>query len=286
MWNILLTLMIAAALILIWIMLYDSNRFVVVRHTFADKRIKRTFRAVMLSDLHGKQYGKNNELLLEAVRKAKPDAVFIAGDMMTARPHRKMDAAIHVLRELAAEYPIYYANGNHEHRLKLYPETYGDMAQEYEKALQEMGIRRLINEHAVLEEVGLAVYGSEIEREYYRRFRTYPMERDYLDKLLGKPDKSCYTVLLAHNPDYFPQYAEWGANLVLSGHVHGGMVRIPIVGKGMVSPAVRFFPKYDGGIYREGDSTMLLGRGLGMHTIPIRLFNPGEVLVLDFEPES
>ena len=73
--------------------------------------------------------------------------------------------------------------------------------------------------------------------------------------------------------------------MVLAGHVHGGMVRIP-GWKGIVSPAVRLFPKYDGGLFRIGKSTMLLSRGLGMHTIPIRLFNPGEVLVVDFESEK
>ena len=71
---------------------------------------------------------------------------------------------------------------------------------------------------------------------------------------------------------------------MLAGHVHGGMVRVPIWGKGVVSLNVRLFPKYDGGEFTLGKTRMLLSRGLGMHTIPIRLFNPGEVLEVDLLP--
>ena len=107
------------------------------------------------------------------------------------------------------------------------------------------------------------------------------METSYLEEELGKPDEEKFTCLLAHHPDYFESYAAWGADVVFAGHVHGGMVRIPFW-RGVVSPGVRFFPKYDGGIFKEGEATMVLSRGLGMHTIPIRLFNPGELIVAEF----
>ena len=100
--------------------------------------------------------------------------------------------------------------------------------------------------------------------------------------ILGRCDTETYTILLAHNPDYFPQYGAWGADLVCSGHVHGGVARVPFWGKGMISPSLRLFPQYDGGVFSEGKSTMLLSRGLGMHTIPFRLFNPAELLLVEF----
>ncbi len=274
-----------AAIILIWVMLYDSNRFVVVQHTFCDRRIRKPFRAVVLSDLHNKQYGKDNERLVEAIRAQKPDAVLIAGDVLTASHRTKHDHAITLLKQLTEQFPVYYANGNHEHRLKLYPKEYGDAAVKYEKALGEIGIDRLVNRYVTLPDIGITIYGSEIDRYYYRRFHIGKMDDHYMRKLLGKVPEQQFTVLLAHNPDYFPQYAHWGADLVLSGHVHGGIVRIPF-GKGVLSPAVRLFPEYDGGVFREGDSTMILSRGLGMHTIPFRLFNPGELIVVDFKPED
>ena len=280
--DILLIIVFLAAIVLFWLMLYDGTRFVIVKYSIKQEKIKQNYRAVLLADLHNKKFGKDNELLLNAIHEQKPDGVWIAGDMLTAHPGKSMETAIALIRALAEKYPIYYANGNHEHRLKLYPETYGTMAQEYAEALEKVGVAPLVNECRVLKEPNIAVYGAEIGREYYKRFTNPVMEEAYLKELLGEPEKKMYTVLLAHNPDYFPSYARWGADLVLSGHVHGGMVRIP-GWKGVVSPNVRLFPKYDGGQFTEGNSTMILSRGLGMHTIPVRLFNPGELIVIDFE---
>ena len=193
-----------------------------------------------------------------------------------------MEPALHLLRELSGKYPIYYGNGNHEHRLKLYPEVYGSMGEEYGKALEEMGIVPLVNSHAELPEAGIAIYGAEIDRFYYKRFRVQKMEEGYLTDILGQAPGELYTVLLAHNPDYFPQYAAWGADLTVSGHVHGGIVRVPFWGKGVLSPTLRLFPEYDGGIFDSRGKVMLLSRGLGTHTIPIRVFNPGELWIVDF----
>ncbi|MCM1187861.1 MAG: metallophosphoesterase [bacterium] len=284
--DILITVLVIVFIVLVWVMLYDSNRFVVRRSALSDRRIKRPVRAVVLADLHNKRYGKNNVRLLEEIRAQKPDMILIAGDILTARKGDSFEPAVELLRELSRDFPVYYGNGNHEHRLSLYPEGYGDMGERYGQALRELGISPLVNSHAVLEDCGVAVYGVQIGKEYYRRFRITQMEPDYLPKLLGRPEEGLYTVLLAHNPDYFPQYAAWGADLTLSGHVHGGVVRVPFWGKGMVSPGFRFFPKYDGGIFREGRAVMILSRGLGSHTIPFRLFNPGELWVVDFETEK
>lgn len=282
--DVVITVIAVILVVLVWIMLYDSNRFVVRHYFLQDQRIKKPVKAVVLADLHNKRYGKENERLLQAIDEIRPDMILIAGDILTAKPKASLETAVDLLTKLSGKYPIYYGNGNHEHRLKLYPENYGDMAERYEEALQKIGIRRLVNEHTVLEESGICIYGSEIDKLYYKRFGIQPMDPEYLKSLLGQPSAEKYTILIAHNPDYFPKYADWGADLVLAGHVHGGMVRVPIWGKGVVSPNVRLFPKYDGGEFTLGKTRMLLSRGLGMHTIPIRLFNPGEVLEVDLLP--
>jgi hypothetical protein len=286
MWNILITVLTVLVLIALWIIIYDGNRFVVRRHTFQDARIKRDCRAVVLADLHNKRYGRDNEKLIQAIRETEPDFILVAGDILTAKPGATLDIALQLLETLAKDYPIYYGNGNHEQRLRLYPQTYGDMGERYAEGLRALGIEPLVNAHVQLEDCGIVVYGAEIDRGYYKRFGVQPMEGDYMQSLLGVPDENSYNILLAHNPDYFPQYAEWGADLTLSGHVHGGMVRIPFWGKGVASPNIRLFPKYDGGRFEEGNSTMLVSRGLGMHTIPVRMLNPGELLVLDFQNVS
>ncbi len=273
------------AIVLVWVMLFDSTRFVVVKYTIPQNKLKKSYRAVVLADLHNKQYGRKNELLLKAIEEQQPDGIWIAGDILTAHPGKSLQPAIELINVLAKRYPVYYGNGNHEQRLKLYPETYGDMGKEYVQALEKAGVRPLVNEHSVLEEYNMAIYGAEIDRKYYKRFTIPQMEEGYLPRVLGKPDPRRYNVLLAHNPDYFPNYARWGADLVLAGHIHGGMVRIP-GWKGVFSPNMRLFPRYDGGKFTEGSSTMILSRGLGMHTIPVRLFNPGELVVIDFEYSS
>ncbi len=283
--DILITVLGIICVAFAWVALYDSNRFVVRKLKMTDRRIRKPFRAVVVADLHNKRYGKENERLLAAIREQKPDMILAAGDIPTAKPGKKLDVAVDFLKKLREEYPVYYANGNHEHRLKLYPEKYGDMAERYAEALADMGVEPLVNAHAELAEFGVAVYGVEIAKQYYKRFGKQRMDESYLTKTLGAPDKECYTILLAHNPEYFPKYAQWGADLTVSGHVHGGIVRVPFLGKGLVSPSLAPFPKYDGGVFREGDSVMLLSRGLGSHTIPVRLFNPGELWVVDFVPE-
>lgn len=272
-------------LVLLWIALYDSNRFVVVSHRFENQKIKKKCRAVIVADLHNKCYGRNNERLLSAIREQKPDFILVPGDIPTAKPGKKIDVAVHLMEELSKQYPVYYGNGNHEHRMKLYPEKYGDMNERYGEALRKAGVQRLINAHVVLKEYGVCIFGAEIDREYYKRFSVNPMEDGYLEGLLGQIPGDSYNILLAHHPDYFPEYAEWGADLVVAGHIHGGMVRVPFWGKGVISPSVRLFPKYDGGLFYRKDSVMLLSRGLGMHTIPIRIFNPGELLVIDLQPK-
>lgn len=270
-------------LVVFWIVLYDSTHFETTHMVIRDPRIEKSLRAVVLSDLHNQCYGKENDLLLEEIKRQFPDVILVAGDLPTARPGAKLDIALHLMKELAKDYPICYANGNHEHRMALHPETYKDMYRQYEEGLKEVGVVPLLNESRELEGTGIRIYGSLIDERFYKRLTHSGMEEGYLDGILGKPDPEEFTVLLAHNPDYFKEYAAWGADLVLSGHVHGGVGRVPFLNKGIISPSLCLFPKYDGGLFREGNASMILSRGLGSHTIPVRFWNPGELIVLSFE---
>ena len=156
------------------------------------------------------------------------------------------------------------------------------MAERYEKGLAEAGVAEMRNQSAYLKELGIVITGVEIDLDYYKRFQKISMDKKYLTDLLGESDPEQYHVLLAHNPDYFQEYAAYGADLVLAGHVHGGIIRIPFWNKGVASPSIRLFPKYDGGCFCEGKSLMILSRGLGIHTIPFRLFNPGDLIFIEF----
>ena len=261
------------------IMAVDCNRFVIREYKCTGKALKKDGTIILLSDLHNKSFGKKNEQLLAAIENIHPDMILIAGDMYTSVKGGDTQTAKELVCALAKRYPVYYGNGNHEHKTRIYPEYFGTMYPEFADAVKNAGVRHLVNEKVSLPAFNMDIYGLEIEREYYGKFRFAQMAPSYLEGLLGKTDDSRFSVLIAHNPDYFDAYAGWGADLVVSGHVHGGLMKLPFLG-GVSSPALRLFPKYDGGEFKEGKSTMILGRGLGTHTLPIRIFNPGELVVI------
>lgn len=265
--------------------LYDGSRFVIKEYTVESKKIFKNKKIVLLSDLHNKQYGKENSSLLQAIERIAPDMILIAGDMLTANEERTTyEVPVKLIRSLAQKYPIYYANGNHEYRMKVYTQGYGDLYEKYRQEIKGCGVCLLENERVFLPDANIEICGLEIERYYYKRLYQRPMPNDYLDHLLGQARDDCFEILIAHNPDYFKEYAGWGADLTLAGHVHGGVMRLPFIG-GLISPMMRPFPKYDGGLFEEYGKKMILGRGLGMHTIPIRIFNPGELVVIYLNAE-
>lgn len=261
------------------VMAIDCNRFVIREYTCESKALKKDGTFILLSDLHNKSFGKENQALLQAIEKQKPDGILIAGDMYTAAKGKDNTKVAEFVCRLAEKYPVYYGNGNHEHKTRLFPEEFGNLYQDYMDKIKKAGVVTLQNEKVHLPGFNTDIYGLEIERDYYKKFERQKMVPDYLTKELGTPDKGRFTLLIAHNPEYFPAYAAWGADLSVSGHVHGGLMRLPAAG-GVISPGIQLFPKYDGGFFKEGNAVMILSRGLGTHTLPIRIFNPGELIVI------
>lgn len=237
-----------------------------------------SFRFVVLSDLHNYDFDQGNRQLISQIENLKPDAVMIAGDMIDAHPGADMSVAVQMVRDLCDRWPVYFGNGNHEQRVALYPENYGDMNERWRKAIRHQNLHMLRNQHITIKkgQDSINIYGLELNRRYYKRFRKVPMKTHYLTEKLGVCDRKAFNLLLAHNPLYFDEYAHWGADLVLSGHVHGGVVILPFLG-GVISPQVRLFPKYYAGEYFCGRSEMILSRGLHMHSFRIRLFNMPEL---------
>jgi len=279
MWQILIGAAIILILFFIGVMLYDGNRFHVVEYTIHSSKLYTDENIVVLSDLHNKCYGKDNERLIHAIEQIHPNGVYVAGDIITSKAGESMAPGITLMQKLGEKYPVYYGMGNHEHKLRLNTEKYGSMYQQYEKELKKSGIEMMSNTRVYDPKHNVDICGLEIGRKYYQKARKRTMNADYVSSKVGACRKDAFQILLSHNPDYFEQYAVWGADLVLSGHVHGGVMRLPILG-GVISPSFRLFPRYDGGVFHKGAATMILSRGLGMHTIPIRIFNPGELVVI------
>lgn len=281
--TLLVVMIIAILICFCLVMCYDCNRFVIVAYEWKSKKITKEYTFVLLSDLHNKSFGRGNEKLLLKIEELSPDGILTAGDMLTAQKDGRSYVAAELMERLAAKYPVYYGMGNHEHRMKVSPEEFENQYESYRERLFRAGIEPLINESVSLPSANIRISGLQMDGCYYRKFRKYLMPESYLTDILGQPQEDAFQILIAHNPEYFEDYARWGADLVVSGHVHGGLMRLPFLG-GVVSPKLTLFPKYDGGQFECGDSVMVLSRGLGTHTLPIRIFNPGELVTIHLQP--
>lgn len=236
---------------------------------------------VMMSDLHSNVYRIDLHRVNGMIQEIKPDAVLIAGDMINSALRDDIADVTGFLKALAAHYPIFYALGNHEYKLLRNGEYFGYRYEIFRKYLSDAGVCFLEDRTVYLQKDGekAAVSGVMIDSVFYRR-NAPVMGKGLMDKHLGTPDLSCFQILLAHNPNYFNDYVRWGADLVLAGHEHGGAVRIPKLG-GLVSSRLRFLPRYDAGLYTaRNQANMILGRGMGAHTVPIRINNPPEVVLV------
>lgn len=264
----------------------EIHTFRITHYQITSKKlnsVKRERKVVLLSDLHNYSYGKGNERLLHAIKKEKPDMILVAGDMLVGKKGLEPAIAEDFMTKLPKIAETYYANGNHEQRMKEDSAIYGDAYQSYKKKLKSAGVHFLENEKTAVNWDGIDVdiYGLEIPREKYSKFRKNHYELQTMTEQIGNVDASKYNILIAHNPLFMETYLEWGADLVVSGHLHGGVVRLPIIG-GVISPQFTLLPKYSGEMRKdiEKDATTVVSKGIGIHTIKIRLFNPAEVVVM------
>ena len=243
-----------------------------------DKRLKKNAKIVMISDLHNACYGEKNSELLHAVETISPDLILVAGDVIVGKTGLSVDTGVDFLNSLGESFPVFVGKGNHEMRTSIY-DKYGDMWETlYERTKDK--VHWLINDSIYLADYNMTIYGLDMKPEYYRRFKKLYMDSAYLEEELRKPDKRSYNILIGHDPDYFEEYAAWGADLCVSGHVHGGLIIIPHLG-GLISPMIKFFPKYYKGVYNIGDSHMIVSAGMGLHTLKIRVNNEPDLVTIN-----
>lgn len=281
-----IVILILAVCVISWI---ENRKLTITSYPVVSARIPESFdgcRIVVLADLHNAVFGERNERLLQAIRQQKPDYIILAGDMLVGKQGASTAVPAELLQELSKLAPVYYGMGNHEMRISRKPEEYGSMWEDYKNSLGTSVI--WLADKSVMLTRGkeqIALYGLDLDPIYYKRFKKHPMEEAYLKQKLGTSYANRYEILIAHNPNYFPEYAAWGADLVLSGHIHGGMIRLPGLG-GCLSPMFHIFPKYDRGRYQEGNSVMLLSGGLGNHTFKFRVHNLPELLVVTLQTQN
>lgn len=229
------------------------------------------YKIVHLSDLHGHEYGENSQDLLALVAEQKPDLIVITGDLIDQEGQLQMIPAL--ARGLAATAPTYYITGNHEWGL-------GTRAvKELKGLLSQCGVTPLSNQYEILERDGARIVLAGVDDPNGYADQKTPEE---LFAQIENNAPGLFTLLLAHRNDRFGQYADAGYDFVMSGHGHGGIVRLPFVG-GLVGTNRQFFPKWTSGVYTQRDSTLFVSRGLGNNTVPFqgfRLFNRPELAVV------
>lgn len=268
----------------------ELSEFCVRRYTLKvpyETECKEPVKLIFVSDLHGKKYGRENEDLIRAIRNEQPDYILSGGDILTRSEEITDHTAIQFYQKLSKICPVYAANGNHEQRMKENEEYYGSRYARLRQELQRAGVKMLENESCDIDMKGIPVTlsGLEIPLRCYSHFKTVPYDVSEMISQIGNSRKDRFQILLAHNPAYMKQYAQWGSKLTLSGHLHGGIIRIPGIG-GLITPQAKLFPKYSGDMYIKDNKACIVSRGLGTHTINIRLMNPAEVVSITLLPKN
>lgn len=267
---------------------YEKKALSVEETTLYSSKVskKRTF--VFLSDLHENTFGPENEKLIQAIDQIHPDAILNGGDLIVTKgPHAKTAHALSLIKKLASCYPVYCAEGNHENRIDWEPEHYGLEGTIYRNALTQASAIYLKNDSAIFDKE-IRITGFDLDKDFYQKALIHPvppMTDHYIEEKVGKADADHFQILLAHSPLYFDNYVNWGADLTLSGHFHGGTIRLPGLG-GVMTPQYQFFLPWCAGIFENQGHYMAVSRGLGTHSINIRLNNRPQLLVLHICPQA
>ena len=226
---------------------------------------------VHVSDLHNKEFGKDNKRLLKKIESCNPDIIAVTGDIIDSY-HTDVDVAITFMQKASEIAPCYFIPGNHEQRV---PDEYNTFKEELE------GFNVTILENEAVEftqkEDTFSLIGL-IDPNFVFDYPTGYISTQL--STLSADDN--YTVLLSHRPEYFETYTSFDVDLVLSGHAHGGQFRIPFIG-GLFAPDQGAFPKYDSGMFSDNNTEMIVSRGLGNSIFPFRLNNPPELITITIE---
>lgn len=230
------------------------------------------YRIAHVSDLHNTEMGKGNEKLLAMLRSAAPDMIAITGDLIDSR-NTDTEIALHFVGQAMQIAPCYYVTGNHEARVPDYDDL--------KTAMEAAGVVVLEDACAQITQNGETVTVLGIDDPSFKTGYLLGNSETVVEEVLKElSPKDRFTILLSHRPELFAAYARNGMDLVLSGHAHGGQFRLPFIG-GLIAPNQGFFPKYDAGVYTQGNTNMIVSRGIGNSLLPFRVNNPPEVIVIE-----
>lgn len=269
-WWILPVLAILVALALIAL----DERLILRTYTVASPKLTAEVRLAVVTDFHSSD---NADDVVEMLASCAPDAVLLVGDLFDDdTANRPTERTLSLMRQLSAQYPCYYVSGNHE-------AWTGEMDALYQQT-EEAGVTVLRMSSGVLTVRGQRIALCGIPDPYEMVFSGAPDTEEQIRQALEDVDSADFTVLLAHRPELLAKYAQFPLDLVVSGHAHGGQVRIPGVLNGLYAPNQGWFPKLAGGAYTQDGTTLIVSRGLAVRTRLPRIFNRPEVVLVRCVP--
>lgn len=235
------------------------------------------YRIAQVSDLHNAEFGDRNQRLLEMLREAEPDMIAITGDLIDSRK-TNIAVALAFAEEAVKIAPCYYVSGNHEARVAEY--------QDLKTGLEAAGVTVLDDAQVKIEVSGESITVIGVNDPcFHADYLT--SDAAVMDRKLSElsSEDAGFTILLSHRPELFDTYVAHDMDLVLTGHAHGGQFRLPLIG-GLIAPNQGLFPKYDDGLYSEGNTNMIVSRGLGNSIIPFRFNNRPEVVLIELKSQN
>lgn len=264
----------ALAILVILTLIALDERLILRTYTVASPKLTAEVRLAVVTDFHSSD---NADDVAAMVASCAPDAVLMVGDMFDDdTANRPTERTLSLMRQLSAQYPCYYVSGNHE-------AWTGEMDALYQQT-EEAGVMVLRMSSGVLTVRGQRIALCGIPDPYEMVFSGAPDTEEQIRQAMENVDSADFIVLLTHRPELLAKYAQFPLDLVVSGHAHGGQVRIPGVLNGLYAPNQGWFPKLAGGAYTQDGTTLIVSRGLAVRTRLPRIFNRPEVVLVRCVP--
>lgn len=261
-------------LIIILIAIAAFYNGLTIRHykiTTDKLNIKQSVRAVLITDLHSHIYGNNQDDLNSKIIEQKPDIILLAGDIADdVNPLEGTKLLLEGIKDIA---PIFYVSGNHEY-------WSGDI-ENIKETIKSYGIIILEDEYKEIMVHDVPIIIAGVDDPEWTRYEKKDSRKAMNENFAELADKPQFKILIAHRPEQIETYKKYPFDLVVSGHAHGGQVRIPFLLNGLLAPNQGWFPKYAGGMYKHGHLTHIVSRGVSFNPRLPRVFNPPEIVIID-----